>query len=877
MDDIRPQPHLPFALRRNFLLAAAAWTVLIGLSFMYDAYSIYNQTSEVALLEARRAFTRNIVSSHWATASFDLQLNTGEEALMRGHITSLKLVNEKNSPDAWERDALQHLMRGEDEISDRLTIDGSPYLRLMKPLFVTSRCLECHAVEGYSEGDIIGGISVAVPLNFLREIEARDEMASLLWHSTIYIIGLGGIVVGMRSIQKKSRAQELAEDKLRSSEAHFRSIWEYSSDGMRLTDKHGIILNVNMSFCAMMSVVREEIIGKPMAEVYDPSVRDTIMKRLAERLSTDYIESRMERELLLRNGITISVEVSNSVIARENGEKAVLSIFRDITERKKAERKIKEQITLIENQNIELAKARDQAMEASKTKSAFLASMSHELRTPLNAIIGYSEMIIEEMGDVGESRYHDDLAKIQIAGKNLLGLINDVLDISKIESGKMELYLEEFDLKALINEVVATIQPLLEKNENAFVLNIPNVLPTVRLDLTKIRQILFNLISNASKFTNHGTITLDADAQPSLDPHLAKIILKVSDTGIGLTEEQKSKLFKEFSQADSSTTRKYGGTGLGLAITKRFCDMMHGSVEIVSLPNKGTTFTVILPQKIKDPKEKAAAAKVAPADTKALIPVNTAVLVIDDDPSVRDILQRHLAKEGYVVECISSGEEGLKRAKELIPMAIILDVIMPHKDGWAVLQEIKSDPVLKSVPVVMYTMVDEKNFGLAIGATEYLIKPVSKEKILEVLEKFKHTRPREYIMVVDDDPDLREMASRAMGKAGWKVQTADNGKLALSMLEVAAPSIIFLDLMMPIMDGFEFLAIIQGRAELRHIPVVIVTAKELSAEERNRLNGFVRKIIQKGDFTPEKLLKQLSSLIPPLIPNISTTGQTQYD
>jgi CheY-like chemotaxis protein len=268
---------------------------------------------------------------------------------------------------------------------------------------------------------------------------------------------------------------------------------------------------------------------------------------------------------------------------------------------------------------------------------------------------------------------------------------------------------------------------------------------------------------------------------------------------------------------------------------------------------------------------------VAPSTTKALIPANTAVLVVDDDPSVLDLLKRYLSKEGYLVECVSSGEEGLERARQISPMAIILDVMMPHKDGWAVLQEIKSDPVLKSIPVVMYTMVDEKNFGLAIGAAEYLIKPVSKEKILQVLEKFKRKTPREYILVIDDDPDLRTIASRTIEKAGWNVQTADNGKSGLSLLESAAPSIIFLDLMMPVMDGFEFLAAFQNREEWKHIPIVVITSKDLSMEERNRLNGIVRKIIQKGDFTPEKLLKQLSMLIPQLTSNISETGPVHHD
>ena len=657
--------------------------------------------------------------------------------------------------------------------------------------------------------------------------------------------------------------QKAAEEKLRSSEALFRSVWEYSSDGMRLSDENGIIVNVNLSFCRMMGVQREAIVGKPLSVVYDASVRDNIIKRVSERFAAKEIEEHMERDLLLRNGRTITVEVSNSMIAGEDGKPALLSIFRDGTDRKKSERKIKEQIAIIEDQNIQLAKTRDQALEANKTKSAFLANMSHELRTPLNAIIGYSEMLLEEMSDVGKTGYEGDLDKIRTAGKNLLGLINEVLDLSKIESGKMELYLEEFDLRSLVKEVVSTVQPLLVKNLNTLAVNIADDMPTVRLDLTKIRQILFNLISNASKFTDHGTITLNAGVLPGGDPLSTKIILKISDTGIGLTEDQIAKLFKEFSQADSATTRKFGGTGLGLAITKRFCEMMNGSIGVESSPNRGTTFTLVIPYRIEDKKEKQAASVDARKTGKG-ISANTAVLVIDDDPSVRDLLQRYLSKEGYVVECVSSGDEGLKRAKELIPMAIILDVMMPHKDGWAVLQEIKNDQLLKSVPVVMYTMVDEKNFGLAIGATEYLIKPVSKEKILQVLNKVKRAAPRNYVLVVDDDPDFRDIATRAIEKEGWNVQTADSGISALAILEHEQPAIIFLDLMMPLMDGFEFLTMMQSRKEWEHVPVVIVTSKDLSADERIVLEGAVKKVIQKGDLSPEKLLKQLSLLIPTL-------------
>ena len=701
----------------------------------------------------------------------------------------------------------------------------------------------------------------------------RLEDGSLYWTSTTKvplrddngtIVGLVGITREINEFMKVQQEREQEHNLLR-------TLIDNLPDYIYVKDPEGRFMVGNTAVVHQMGLASEnELIGKSDFDFFPPE------------LAAKYFA---EEQALIRNGGGIynfegpSVDVNkeekdrwvstNKVLLR-NAQGAItgfVGIGRDITGRKRAEEQVQSQMSIIEKQNLELEKARDLAMEASKTKSVFLASMSHELRTPLNAIIGYSEMILEEMGDAGETRYRDDLDRIHAAGKNLLELINDVLDLSKIEAGKMELYLEEFQLNSLVDEVVATVQPLMEKNENTFFVNVAEDIPIVRLDHTKVRQILFNLISNASKFTQKGTITLTAATAGE------NITLRVSDTGIGLTDEQKVKLFKEFSQADSSTTRKYGGTGLGLAITKRFTDMMHGSIEIESMPNRGTTFTVILPQVIESSEDKIAPVNVPAEVMSASVPKNTAVLVVDDDSGVRDLLLRYLSKEGYVVECVASGDEGIKRAKEILPMVIILDVMMPRKDGWAVLQEIKNDPAIKSTPVVMYTMLDEKKFGLAIGASDYLIKPVSKEKILQVLGKYKHKASREYILIVDDDPDFCNMASRAIEKAGWSVRTAENGKLALSMLESDRPSIIFLDLMMPVMDGFEFLAVFQNREEWKHIPVVIITSKDLMAEERQQLKSVVKKVIQKGDFTPDKLLKQLSLLIPQLITqNTPLTG-----
>ncbi|MGA7160951.1 MAG: PAS domain S-box protein [Bacteroidota bacterium] len=705
--------------------------------------------------------------------------------------------------------------------------------------------------------------------NIRRELVRKRKDGSLIdveVHATS--ISMDEKQVGVIAQYEDITDRKQAERELRESTEKLQLIFDNAFDGINIFEEHPDperrkLVDCNARYAEMAGRSREELL------------RIGNTRNIAKTLSQDNTRS-IERALIFRGSFTwIRPDGKDNIIEytavpiKMRGKTFTIGIDHDVTERTKAEAQIKEQIKIIEKQNLELEKARDLAMEANKTKSAFLASMSHELRTPLNAIIGYSEMILEEMGDANETHYQGDLERIRSAGKNLLELINEVLDLSKIEAGKMELYLEEFQLGGLVDEVVSTVQPLMEKNENTLLVNVTQNIPTVRLDHTKVRQILFNLISNASKFTQKGTITLYADMVSAPDLPGRKITLKVTDTGIGLTEEQIARLFKEFSQADSSTTRKYGGTGLGLAITKRFTDMMNGSIDVQSEPNEGTTFIVTLPLYIESTEE-TASADVSTANVPAPVPTNTAVLVVDDDPSVRDLLMRYLSKDGYLVECVASGDEGIKRAKEILPMAIILDVMMPHKDGWAVLQEIKSDSALKSIPVIMYTMVDEKNIGLAIGASDYLIKPVSKEKILQVLEKYKHKIPSEYVLIVDDNPDLRTMASRAIQKAGWNVQTAENGKSALSILEHDLPGIIFLDLMMPVMDGFEFLTVFQNRDEWKHIPVVVITSKDLMAEERRQLSGVVKKIIQKGDLTAEKILKQIASLIPQLTQNISS-------
>ena len=455
----------------------------------------------------------------------------------------------------------------------------------------------------------------------------------------------------------------------------------------------------------------------------------------------------------------------------------------------------------------ELQRAKDDAEAASRTKSQFLANMSHELRTPMNAILGYSEMLQEEAEDKGLEDFTPDLQKIQNAGKHLLSLINDILDLSKIEAGKMELYLEDFDIREVVNDVAATVESLIGKKGNKLVVHVPEDAGRMRADLTKVRQSLFNLLSNAAKFTENGEITLGVRKDGG------DWLFTVQDTGIGMTAEQMAGLFEAFAQADASTTRKYGGTGLGLAITRRFCRMMGGDATVESTPGSGSAFTLRLPATSPTPQPAGDAQVGTPPEELSAMNPGDVVLVIDDDPAARDLMRRFLVREGFRPETAASGEEGLRLAQSLHPVAITLDVMMPGMDGWTVLQQLKADAGTQDIPVIMLTMVDDKNIGFALGATDYLTKPVDRNRLAAILGRYHCHEDGCRVLLVEDDEPTREMMNALLTREGCVVTEAANGRIALEQMQTSRPDLILLDLMMPEMDGFEFAQRLRERAE----------------------------------------------------------------
>jgi signal transduction histidine kinase/CheY-like chemotaxis protein len=487
-----------------------------------------------------------------------------------------------------------------------------------------------------------------------------------------------------------------------------------------------------------------------------------------------------------------------------------------------------------------------QLEQASRHKSQFLASMSHELRTPLNAIIGLTEMMVSNAPRFGTEKATEPLRRVHRAGTHLLGLINQVLDLSKIEAGKLELNPTLVDLATLVDEIVGTARQLAEQNKNRLVVEAHDNLGSLMVDPMRLQQILLNLLSNACKFTKAGEVALRIR---KIVDERSRIEFAVADTGIGMTAEQQAKLFEEFSQAESSTAQRYGGTGLGLAITRKLARMMGGDVTVNSEPGKGSVFTVRLPSdEATGPTQESRAQG------------SDCVLVVDDDATARELIAEHIKAEGLPVVTAASGLEGLKLAKHLRPIAITLDVMMPDLDGWSVLAALRQDTELADIPVIMVTILDEQRRAASLGAAGYLTKPIDRDRLRRILGRFRTPARATRVLLVEDDADQRERLRAWLEGQHWLVQEAANGREALACLQADRPDVILLDLMMPEMDGFAVVAALQKEPRWRDVPVIVITARDLDARDRARLNSGVQSVLVKEAFRPAELVERIRRL-----------------
>ena len=661
----------------------------------------------------------------------------------------------------------------------------------------------------------------------------------------------GGIVAIYADISDLKRAEEALQESIERFDLAMRG----SNDGIWDWNRTTGQIEVSSRFKELTGVETEglTIDSKAWFVGLHPDDRARNQEDIRAHLcgETDYLSS--EYRVLQPNGTYRWVLTRGLGVRDDRGRVyRVVGSLGDITARKQAE--------------LDLRHAMQQAEEATRAKSQFLANMSHELRTPLNAVIGITEMLEEDAEDLGQDDFVEPLRRIRGAGNHLLHLINEILDLSKIEAGRLELHYEDIDVKQLIDEIAMTAAPLADKNGNRLEIRCPAGIGSMRSDMTRVRQVLLNLVSNACKFTDKGEVSLAVTSDGSGAGEA--LAFTVKDSGIGMSPEQMAKLFQDFSQADSSTTRKYGGTGLGLAISRRLCRLLGGDVTVESAPGVGSTFTARLPRRsmeaIEAPGEPARPPAQSLPDAAPRPEVERArggkVLVIDDEQTVRDLMRRFLAREGFDVVTAKDGREGLELARQLRPALITLDVLMPEFDGWCVLQALKGDPELAQIPVLMLTILDEKHKGYALGASDYMTKPFDRDRLRAVLAKYGRAGAKR-ILIVDDDAEHRRRLSRVLEAEGWQVTEAENGLVGLERLAESPADLIVLDLMMPEMDGFEFLSQLRSDDALRAVPVVVITAAELTDKDRERLNGGVERILQRSEFQPEDLLAEVRVLV----------------
>jgi len=677
--------------------------------------------------------------------------------------------------------------------------------------------------------------------------------------------------------------------------SYLQSVLDNSADIIMTTDMTGRIVEFNSGAVRELGYTREEACGTPAAGLWvDPGERSEVLKLMDHKGHV----SNYETCLKTRDGRIMDVSLTLSYIVNDNGDRVgTVGISKDITENKKLAAAVEEKsLELLElNEKLEekvlertreLEKANWELDRSNRLKSQFIATMSHELRTPLNSILGFSELLLDEVFGPLTEKQKRYASNIYNSGSHLLQLINNILDIAKIESGKMELHYEGFSVSQAISEVQTVIKPLADKKAQSLTIGMDGKAELIKADKVKFKQILYNLLSNSVKFTPEGgSIVISAEMlDEGSTAHYGEkaficrgvdgcLKISVTDTGIGINKEDQERIFSEFEQVDSSYSRKYEGTGLGLALTKRLVELHGGEIIVSSEPGKGSTFTVIIPpfdlSEAQSDMKELALKEIGPDGDLCpdLLPrgrrgESPLILVAEDDPSTLEILTLYLTKGGYRVAHAHVGGDVVPRIRELQPFAVVLDIMLPGKDGWEILQEVKSDPELKDIPVIIASIIDNKELGFALGASDYLVKPVDRHVLLDRIREMNMGRAgtTTNILCIDDNSEALELLSSILGPSGYNVITAVSGREGIEKAVSHKPGLVILDLMMPEMDGFEVVGALKNNPVTADIPILILTAKDLTLDDRLRLAGKVESFVRKSCFTKDDLLMHIKDL-----------------
>ena len=682
---------------------------------------------------------------------------------------------------------------------------------------------------------------------------------------------------------------KLIED-IRETKTYLQSVLDNSADMIITSDMEGKIVGFNKGATRILGYPSDEIIGGFIESLWiNPNERHGLIDRMEQ---SGYIANH-ETKLKTNENDVVDVSLTLSYVCANGDRVGTVGIAKDITERKKLTREIKDRNRELQELNDkleemviertkELREANKELRRLNESKSKFIATMSHELRTPLNSILGFSEILKDEAYTISPGKQTRYATNIYNSGNHLLQLINNILDLAKIESGKTELNYESLPVKKVISEVMGVIRPLADKKEQSLEVRIAEDLPMLRADRVKFKQIMYNLLSNAVKFTpNGGEILLEGKMvecssaggdSPSLVGAVGGVMeLSVTDTGIGIKEEDIERIFVEFEQVDGSYARRYEGTGLGLALTRKLVELHGGEVKVRSKEGTGSSFVVFMPLM-----ERPVEIDVRPFVTavggepqgiggfKGKRTVGPLILVVEDDRPTSELMTFHLVQGGYRVAHAYSGDNVLDRVRELRPFAVILDIMLPGKDGWEVLQEIKTDAEMKDTPVIISSIIDNNELGFALGASDYLVKPIDRNALFQKLNDLSFSKKKKrrpvVILCIDDNSDPLELLRAILEPEGYTVIIANSGREGIEKAIVHRPDLIILDLMMPDLDGFEVARILKENPITMDTPIFVLTAKDITVEERLRLAGKIAKCMQKSYFTKEDLLMHIREL-----------------